>query len=89
MEQRAQFPGGEVVQGTEAFVEFNGSEATEAVERTEIVCGGVLLLCGVALYTAGDQVAEGIAAELDARDDMVEALHEDGDTGRRQHNFHD
>lgn len=78
----AELAGGEVVQGAEAFVEFGGGEAAVAVEGAEIVRGGTLFLCGVALHAAGDQVAIGIAAELDARDDVVEALHADGDAAQ-------
>jgi hypothetical protein len=78
----AELAGGEVVQGAEAFIEFGGGEAAIAVERAEIVRGGMLFLGGVALHAARDQVAIGIAAELDARDDVVQALHADGDAAQ-------
>lgn len=44
----AELGGGEVVEGAQAFVEFGGGEAAIAVERAEIVRGGVFFLCGVA-----------------------------------------
>ena len=83
----AELAGGEVVQGAEAFVEFGGGEATIAVERAEIVGGGVFLFRGIALHTAGDQVAIGIAAEVDARDNVVEALHAGGDATKAIETF--
>lgn len=52
LKEWAEFAGGEVVEGAEAFVEFGGGEAAVAVEGAEIVRGGVLFLGGVALHAS-------------------------------------
>ena len=69
-----EFAGEEGVEGTEAGVKFGGGEAAVAIERAEKVGGGTLAFFGIALEAAGNQVAVGIAAGLDARLDVVEAL---------------
>ena len=59
----------------EAASEFDGSQAALAVEPAEKIVSGSLPLVRVAFQTAGDEVAVGIAPQVDARHDVIEALH--------------
>ena len=52
---------------------FGGGEVALAVEPTEKIDGGALPFLRVAFEAGGDEVAVGIAPELHARHDMVEA----------------
>ncbi len=61
-EGRAEFAGGEGVEGEEAGGEFEAGEAAFAIETTEEVGSGRLAFLGVALDAGGDQVAIGVAA---------------------------
>lgn len=72
--ERAELAGGEGVKGAEAGGEFDGGQALVAVEGAEEIARGSLALLRVALDAAGDEVAVGVAAELDTRHDMVQAL---------------
>jgi hypothetical protein len=58
---RAEFAGGEGVEGAEAGGEFGGGEAALAVEAAEKIVGRLFSFPGVAFHAAGDQVAVGIA----------------------------
>lgn len=73
-DRRAEFAGGQGVQGAEAIGEFGGGEALVAVEAAEEIARGAFALLRVAFDAAGDEVAIGIAAELDPRHDVIEAL---------------
>lgn len=68
-----EFAGGEIIEGAEAAGEFDGAQAAVAVERACKLDGVALGLQRVAIETAGDEVAVGIAAEMRLRDDVVEA----------------
>ncbi len=70
---RAELAGGEVIQGAEAAAQFVGAQAAVAVEGAYKFHGVALRLIGVAIETAGDEVAVGIVAEVRLRDDMVDA----------------
>jgi hypothetical protein len=65
--------GGEVVEGAEAAAEVAGAQAALAVEPAQKLVGRALCLLRVALRTARNEVAVGIAAQLRARHDVVEA----------------
>jgi hypothetical protein len=71
---RREFAGEEGVEGAETAVELGGGEAAFAIERAEKVGGGTLAFFGIAFEAAGNEVAVGVAAGLDARVDVVEAL---------------
>jgi hypothetical protein len=74
LDGRGEFAGGEGIEGAETRVEFGGSQALLAIERAEKVGGGTFAFLGIAFEAAGDQVAVGVAASLDAWHDVVEAL---------------
>jgi hypothetical protein len=66
---RTELAGGE---GAEAGGEFGVGQAALAVEPAEKIASRAIAFLGVALETAGDEVAVGIAAQEDARDNMVD-----------------
>src|SRR5713226_5690067 len=74
-QRRRELAGGE---GAEAGGEFGVGEAALAKEPAEEVFGGGLPLFRVAIATARDEVAVGIAPRLRARNDMVDGPYEDG-----------
>jgi hypothetical protein len=74
LDGRGEFAGGEGVEGAEAGVEFGGGQALLAIERAEKVGGGTFSFLGIAFEAAGNQVAVGVAASLDAGHNVVEAL---------------
>ena len=63
--------GGEVIEGAEAAAKFGVAQAAVAVERAHKLDGGALRLIGIAIETARDEVAVGIAAALCLRHNMV------------------
>jgi len=71
-ERRRELAGSEGVKGAEAFGEFGVGQAALAVERAEKIVSRAIAFLGVALETAGDKVAVGIASQEDARDNMVD-----------------
>src|SRR5258708_32223894 len=73
--ERRELAGGEGVEGAEAGGEFEGGQATLAVEPAEEIGGGSLPLFRVALEAAGEEVAVGVAPGLNAGHDMVEGPH--------------
>src|SRR6266478_3509773 len=73
LQGRAEFAGGEGVEGAEAGGEFDGGQAALAVEAAEEISGGAISFLRVAVQTARDEVAVGIAAEGDAWDNVIEA----------------
>jgi len=75
-EGRGELAGDEGVEGAEAGSEFGVGEAALAVEPAEKISGGAIPFLGVALQTAGDEVAIGIAAEGHAWDDVIEAANQ-------------
>jgi len=87
-QRRWELAGGEGVEGAEAGGEFGVGEAAVAEEPAEEVFGGGLPLFRVAITTAGNEVAVGIAPRLGLRDDMVDGPYEDvkaeGGAGVRQ-----
>jgi hypothetical protein len=76
-EGRGELSGGEGVEGAEAGGEFGVGDAAVAVEPAEEVFGGGLALFRVAIATARDKVAVGVAPRLGLRDDMVDGAYED------------
>ena len=77
-QRRRELAGGEGVEGAEPGGEFGVGEAALAEERAEEVLGGGLPLFRVAIATARNEVAVGIAPRLSARNDMVDGAYEDG-----------
>jgi len=71
-----EFASGEGVEGAEASSEFGGGQAAFAVEPAEEVSGGAIPFLRVALQTAGDEVAIGIAPEGHARHNVIEAANQ-------------
>ena len=71
--RRDELAGGEIIEGAEAAAEFGVAQAAVAVEGAYKLDGVALRLVGVAIETAGDEVAVGIAAEVCLRDDVIEA----------------
>src|SRR5579859_2891222 len=78
VKKRRELAGGQGVQGAEACGEFDGSQAALAIEPAEEIASGPLTFLRVAFDAAGDEVAVGIAPQLDTRHDMVEALERRG-----------
>jgi len=74
--RRRELAGGEGVEDAKAGGEFGVGQAALAVEAAEEITGGAIPFLGVALQTAGDEVAIGIAAEGDAWDNMIEAANQ-------------
>jgi hypothetical protein len=77
-ERRRELAGGEDVEGAEAGGEFGVGQAALAEEPAEEVLGGGLALFRVAIATARNEVAVGIASRLGARNDMVDGPYDDG-----------
>src|SRR5260370_10230288 len=72
-EWRTKLAGGEGVEGAEAVGEFGVGQAAPAVEPAEKIAGRAIPFLRVALQTAGDEVAVGIAPEGHAWGNVVEA----------------
>src|SRR5260370_19678353 len=72
-EWRTKLAGGEDVEGAEAVGEFGVGQAAPAVEPAEKIAGRAIPFLRVALQTAGDEVAVGIAREGHAWDNVIEA----------------
>ncbi len=77
-----EFASGEGIERAEASSKFGGGQAALAVEPAEKVPGGAIPFLRVALQTAGDEVAIGIAPPAGARHHMVEAPHASGDSAQ-------
>lgn len=65
--------GGEGVESAEAGGELGGGEAVLAIELTEKVGSRLMALARIAFEAAGNEIAIGIAAGAELRDDVVEA----------------
>ena len=72
-EARAEFAGGEGIQGAEAGGKLDLGQAALAMQPPEKICRGEIVFLAVALVTAGNQVAPGIIPELCKRDDVIQA----------------
>src|SRR5260370_4914440 len=72
-EARAEFAGGEGIQGAEAGGKLDLGQAALAMQPPEKISRGEIVFLAVALVTAGNQVAPGIIAELCKRDDVIQA----------------
>ncbi len=70
---RLELAGGKIIQGAEAATQLVITQAPVAVEPAQMLDGGAFRLVGVAIQTARDEVAVGIAPEVRLRDDVVEA----------------
>ncbi|SRR5229473_4212417 len=75
LKRRAEFAGDEGVQGAEAGGKLDGGQAALAAEPAEKVRSGAAPFEGVALETAGDEVAVGIILDVHPWDYVVEAAH--------------
>jgi hypothetical protein len=71
---RAEFAGGEGVEGAEAGGEFGGGQAALAVEAVEKILRRLFSFLRVAFYATRDQVAVGIAPQPHPRHDVVQGL---------------
>jgi hypothetical protein len=69
---RTELAGGEAIEGAEAVREFGVGEAPLAVEPAEKIASRAIAFLRVALETARDEVAVGVASQEDTRDDMVD-----------------
>src|SRR5258708_11978157 len=72
-EARAEFAGGEGIQGAEAGGKLDLGQAALAMQPPEKICRGEIVFLAVAFLTAGNQVAPGIVPELCKRDDVIQA----------------
>jgi hypothetical protein len=79
---RAEFTGGEGVQGAEAGGKFDVGEAAVAAEGPEKIPGGEIAFVDVACLTAGNEIAAGIVPELCTWDDMIQAASCGGNTAQ-------
>jgi hypothetical protein len=70
---RAEFTGGEGVQGAEAGGELGGGQAAVAMEPPKEICRGEIAFVDVAFLAAGNEIAAGIVAEFCTGDDVIEA----------------
>ena len=70
---RAEFAGGEVVEGAEAAGELSVGQAALALELAEMIRGRPFAFQRVAFHTSQDEVAVGIASVLRAGDDVIDA----------------
>jgi hypothetical protein len=70
---RAEFTGGEGVQGAEAGGKLYVAKAALATHPPEKICRAEIFFLGVALVAAGNQVAPGIVPELYQRYDVIQA----------------
>lgn len=78
-QRRTEFAGDEGVEGAEALPQFGGGQAALAVEAAKEVGRGPCAFAGIALQTAGDEVAMRVAPQTDARNDVIEALDAGGE----------
>jgi hypothetical protein len=69
-ENGAELAGGERFQGAQAGVELGRGQAAQAKEAAQKIFGGRFSLLGVAFDAAGNEIAVGIAASADMRDDI-------------------
>jgi hypothetical protein len=69
----AEFTGGEGIQSAEAGGKLDVGQVALAMERPEKICRAEIVFLGVALVTAGNEIAAGIVPELCTWDDMIEA----------------
>lgn len=67
----AEFAGGEGAKSAEAGGEFEGGDAALAVKPAEEIGGGLFAFLGIAIETARNEVAIGIAAGVGAGDDVI------------------
>src|SRR6266446_5493790 len=70
---RAEFTGGEGIQGAEAGGKLDLGQAALAMQPPEKICRGEIVFLAVALVTAGNQVAPRIVPELCKRNDVIQA----------------
>src|SRR6266700_2273328 len=68
--------GGEGVEGAKAFGQLGGGQAALAGEPAEKISGGAIPVLRVALQTAGDEGAIGIAPEGHARHNVIETANQ-------------
>jgi hypothetical protein len=74
LQRRGELAGGQGVEGAETGVEFGGGQMTLAIEKAEKIGCRTFAFQRIAFEAAGDEVAVGVAAGLDAGDDVVQAL---------------
>ncbi len=72
--RRAEFAGGEGVEGAEAGGELGGGQAAVVVEPAEKVRSGAFAFERVAFQARRDEVAVGVAPRGHARHDVIDAL---------------
>lgn len=70
---RLELSGSEGREGAQAAGEFGISETALAVKETEKVFAGAFAFLGVAFDAGRDEVAMGVAAAVNARDNVIEA----------------
>lgn len=77
--RRPEFAGGESVQGAQAGVEFSIGDAVISVEKAEKILARAFAFLGIAFDARGDEVAVGVAAAVNARDNVIEAARAGGE----------
>jgi hypothetical protein len=70
---RAEFAGGEGVQGAKAGGKLDLGEAAVAMKPAEKICGGEIAFLDITFLTAGNEVTAGVVSELRQRDDVIDA----------------
>ena len=73
MEARAEFAGGEGIQGAKAGGKLDVGQAALAVDPPEKIRRREIAFLDVAFLTAGNEIAAGIVPHLGTWDDMIEA----------------
>ena len=71
---RAEFAGGQGIEGAKAVGKLAGGQAAVAVELAEMIRSGAFAFQRIAFHACHDEVAVGIAPVLGAGDDVIEAL---------------
>ena len=74
-EARAEFTGGEGIQGAEAGGKLEVGQAALAMKPPEKIRRGEITFLDVASLTAGNEIAARIVAELCTGNDVIEAAH--------------
>ncbi len=72
-EARAEFAGGEGIQGAEAGGKLDVGQAALAVEPPKKIRCGKIAFVNVTCLTAGNEITAGIVAEFRTGDDVIEA----------------
>lgn len=70
--KRAEFAGGEGIEGAEAGGEHGGGEAPFAVKTAEMVGGGAVALYRITIDTRRDEICKRVLPSLHVGNDVIE-----------------